>query len=148
MVMAVNILNISSAESYAVRHPVLREGKPLESCRFPDDDAETTVHFGIYVDDKLSGVASVFENSTPLLESENQLQLRGMAVLKEMQGLRLGEKILKHAEQFAKQKNADLMWFNARKIAFGFYQKCAYERVGELFEIEKVGTHSVMFKKL
>ncbi len=146
--MIVNILEITSAESIAVRHPVLRQGKPLESCAFADDDAATTVHFGVFVNNSLSGVASVFEKSSPHFDDENQFQLRGMAVLREMQGLRLGEKLLKRAEEFATHKKGDLMWFNAREIAFGFYEKFGYKRIGEMFVIENVGPHSVMFKKL
>lgn len=39
------IKKISSSETFLVRQPVLRAGKPLESCRFDGDDLEITHHF-------------------------------------------------------------------------------------------------------
>ncbi len=38
------IREISSQETFKVRHPVLRQGRPLEDCAFTDDDLETTIH--------------------------------------------------------------------------------------------------------
>jgi predicted GNAT family N-acyltransferase len=40
------------------------------------------------------------------------------------------------------------LWCNAREKAVKFYQNNGFEIIGEPFEIEKVGTHYVMFKKL
>ena len=34
------IKKISSAETFSVKHPVLRKGKSMESCCFEDDDLE------------------------------------------------------------------------------------------------------------
>ena len=36
-----NIKKISATETFLVRHPVLRAGKPIESCHFDGDDLET-----------------------------------------------------------------------------------------------------------
>lgn len=36
------IKKIAAAETYSVRLPVLRKGKPIESCRFDGDDLETS----------------------------------------------------------------------------------------------------------
>ena len=39
------IKNISANETFLVRHPVLRAGKPIENCKFDGDELETTQHF-------------------------------------------------------------------------------------------------------
>jgi hypothetical protein len=43
---------INSEDTYLVRHPVLRAGKPIESCIFDGDDIDTTIHLGIYLNRK------------------------------------------------------------------------------------------------
>lgn len=60
------IKEISSKETFIVRHPVLRKGKPIESCYFEGDDLESTHHFGLFVNEKLTGVISIFLNSNPI----------------------------------------------------------------------------------
>lgn len=54
------IQEIQSKETYIVRHPVLRKGKPLESCLFEGDDLETTHHFGLFLDSELIGIISLY----------------------------------------------------------------------------------------
>ena len=44
----IQIKEIPSKETYSVRQPVLRKGKPIESCIFEGDDLATTHHFGLY----------------------------------------------------------------------------------------------------
>ena len=58
-----SIKKITASETIAVRHPVLRNGKPVESCRFDGDDLETTQHFGYFDGGKLVGVISLFLHS-------------------------------------------------------------------------------------
>ncbi|MEO6346377.1 MAG: GNAT family N-acetyltransferase, partial [Aquaticitalea sp.] len=72
----------------------------------------------------------------------------GMAVLKEYQKHGFGDAILNYGEQLLKQENTELIWFNARTIATGFYQKNDYKIIGEPFEIIGVGTHYIMYKRL
>jgi hypothetical protein len=50
------IKKIAAIETYSVRLPVLRKGKPIESCHFDGDDLETTLHFGLYLGQKLVGI--------------------------------------------------------------------------------------------
>lgn len=139
---------ISTLETFAVRQPVLRPGKPIETCHFDGDDLPTTKHFGFFEDDVLLGIASVFEVQNPDFENANQLQLRGMAVVPNQQKKGIGEQLVKRCERHAIQNDYGLIWFNAREIAIGFYQKLGYQISGESFDIAGVGTHYKMFKKL
>lgn len=78
------IEKIPSAETYAIRHPVLREGRPIEDCVFDNDDEPETFHLGMYILNELLGVATYIKKDYPELKG-NQYQLRGMAVLKPYQ---------------------------------------------------------------
>lgn len=142
------IKEIPSKETYTVRHPVLRKGKPLESCTFEGDDLETTHHFGLFFDNDLIGIISLYSKINTTFAGENQAQIRGMAVLEQHQKKGIGEALVKYCENYCLQKKMDLIWFNARTAAVGFYQKMNYKTVGEAFDIKDVGEHYLMFKKL
>lgn len=148
MIETILIKEISSLETYAVRHPVLREGRPVEDCHFEGDDLPTTFHLGLFYEDKLVGVASFMENNHDFFSDEYQYQLRGMAVLKSYQGKKLGDALINYGEALLKAKNATILWFNAREVAVNFYKRNGSEIIGEPFEIKGIGTHFVMFKKI
>ena len=142
------IKEISAFETIIVRHPVLRFGKPIESCQFEGDDLPTTTHFGLFFDGQISAVISVFKVKNILFLEENQFQIRGMAVLEQHQKKGFGEALLKYCENQIKSKNGKMIWFNARKTAIGFYEKAAYQKIGNSFEIANIGIHYVLFKKV
>ncbi len=100
---------------------------------------DTTTHFGLFLDKNLIGVISIFENKNPLFLAEKQFQIRGMAVLEEHQKKGFGADLVNYAEYFIKTQKADLIWFNARINAVGFYEKLGYKIIGDAFEIESVG---------
>ena len=143
-----SIKQIPSQATFAVRLPVLRPGKPVESCIFEGDDLPTTAHFGVFDDENLAGIVSVFKEKTPLLINENQFQLRGMAVLDSHQKKGLGDMLVKAAEEYILAQAGKVIWFNAREIAVGFYNKMGYEIIGDPFTIGDIGIHYVMHRKL
>ena len=142
------IKKISSTETYPVRHEVLRKGKPIETCQFKGDDDENTVHFGLFLKDKLVGIISVFKENNNLFPESNQFQIRGMAVLEAFQGKGFGAELVKKAENHCISLNTDLIWFNAREKAVPFYEKLNYKITGDSFLIPDVGIHFVMLKKI
>ncbi len=139
---------ITPQETHSVRHPVLRAGRPIEDCMFDGDDLETTLHLGLFSNKKLIGVATFLENIKPLFKDQLQFQLRGMAILKEEQKKGFGALLLEEGERLLKNKNANLIWFNAREIATSFYKKKGYKIIGEPFEITNIGPHYLMTKKI
>lgn len=144
----ITIKQIPSQETYAVRNPVLRPGKPVESCVFEGDDLESTVHFGLYEAGALAGIASVFLSSHHDFEEDGQRQLRGMAVLPNHLKKGFGERLVAAAEEYAKSAKAGILWFNAREAAVGFYEKLGYQKKGGPFVIQDIGPHYIMYKKL
>jgi ribosomal protein S18 acetylase RimI-like enzyme len=142
------IKEIPSKETYIVRQPVLRKGKPIESCIFEGDDLETTHHFGLYNNQDLTGIISLFDKINPIFAEKSQAQIRGMAVLETHQKKGFGEALVMHCETYCNENKVDLIWFNARTAAVGFYRKMGYQPLGEPFDIKDVGEHYLMFKKL
>ena len=139
---------ISPKETYPVRHAILRAGKPLSSCKFDGDDLKTTLHIGAYQNGNLVGVATLLEAKKSAILDVNAYQLRGMAIHQDQQGKGLGKKIINYAETILQEKHVLLLWMNARESAIPFYTNCGYTKSGRIFDIEKVGPHVVMFKKL
>ena len=142
------IKEISAQETFIVRHPVLRKGKPIESCIFDGDNLETTHHFGLYDNENLTGIISLFLTFNPIFAEKRQAQIRGMAVLEEHQKKGFGETLVSYCEEYCLSKNIELIWFNARTEAVGFYKKMKYQTIGKHFNIPNVGEHLVMFKKI
>ncbi|PWH81704.1 GNAT family N-acetyltransferase [Algibacter marinivivus] len=142
------VKQINAEETHTVRHPVLRTGKPIESCIFNGDNLKSTIHLGIFIKDQLVGISSFFKNSNPNILEENQYQLRGMAILKSFQGKGLGNIILKQGEDLLKEKKIKILWCNAREVAIHFYKKNNYQIIGKPFNIKQIGIHYVMYKTL
>lgn len=141
------VKKITALETYIVRQEVLRKGKPIETCHFNGDDDTTTTHFGLFENENIIGVVSVFKTNSLLFLEKTQFQIRGMAVLENFQSKGYGEQLLKAAENFCWQEKANLIWFNAREKAVSFYKKSGYTVLGDSFNIPDVGIHFVMFKK-
>ncbi|HSD15194.1 MAG TPA: GNAT family N-acetyltransferase [Flavobacterium sp.] len=142
------IRQIEAEDTFPVRQPVLRPGKPIESCHFDGDNLGTTAHFGLSENEELLAVVSIYKTKYPECTIENQFQMRGMAVLENHQRMGFGEQLVKKAEHYVKEKNGKLIWFNARQKAVSFYEKLGYKINGDAFEIEGVGTHYIMYKRL
>ena len=142
------IKEISAEETFIVRHPILRKGKPIESCIFDGDNLETTHHFGLFDNQNLTGIISLYHSSNPIFAEKKQAQIRGMAVLEEHQKKGFGEALVSYCEDYSLSKNIELIWLNARTEAVGFYKKMKYQTIGKHFNIPNVGEHLVMFKKI
>ena len=144
----IKIQNISSIDTFLVRHPVLRTEKPIESCVFEGDNLPSTKHFGLFVEEKLVGVVSFFKNKNSSFNIKNQFQIRGMAVLPEFQKKGFGKNLVNHCENYVKSANETLIWFNARESAVAFYEKLGYRKVGNPFSIADIGIHFLMQKEI
>jgi len=142
------IKEITATTAYDVRHPVLREGKPIDSCHFDGDDLATTFHLGYYIKEQLVGVVSLLEKEYPELTTTKAFQLRGMAVLSNFQKRGIGDALVKKAEEMIITRGGTAIWMNAREVAVRFYEKIGYQKHGEPFTIPKVGLHFVMIKTL
>lgn len=142
-----NLRTITSKETWPVRHPVLRKGRPLEDVYMEADEKESTFHVGMFYNKDIIGVASFMDDTNPIFTGK-QYRLRGMAVLPEYRKRGIAELLLKKGEDILKEKGFTLLWFNARIIAIHFYENLGYEKIGAEFDIPLVGPHYVMKKEL
>ncbi len=104
---------ITASETYSVRLPVLRKGKSVESCQFDGDNSATTIHFGLYLNQELVGIVSLFQKSNPLFPEKKQFQIRGMAVLENQRKKDFGKRPSSIVKKDAAIGDANLIWFNA-----------------------------------
>ena len=144
----IKIHSISGIDTYKVRHPVLRPGRPIKDCAFKGDNYPTTLHLGLFVEQALIGVVSFIKNNHPLIPKTNQIQLRGMAILNNYQGKGYGKLIVKKGETLIAKRQTNIIWLNARENAEQFYKKMGFKKIGIPFNIPLIGKHYTMFKNI
>lgn len=142
-----DLREITATETWPVRHPVLRTGRPIEDVYMEADEMETTFHLGMFYKNDIVGVASFMEDSHPEF-SGIQSRLRGMAVLPEFRKRGIAELLLNKGEDLLKERGRTVLWFNARIVAVNFYKNLDYQIIGDEFDIPKVGPHYRMKKEL
>lgn len=77
------------------------------------------------------------------------VQVRQMGTLPGFQGKGFAAKILASLEDAAKQHwKARSGWLQARVAAIPFYKKCEWTAYGDTYDVNKVGAHRSMWKKL
>lgn len=147
--------SVSINEILALRHRVLRSGKPLSTAHFKGDTLENTFHYAAFfkIDNenlsdvkKIVGCVSFMANVHNDFDEKRAFQLRGMAVDDEYRQQHIGRQLLMYAEKQIRLKSARFIWCNVRASAIGFYTSQNYLKTGETFEIQGVGSHILMYK--
>jgi len=142
-----SLREIDAQDTWPVRHPVLRAGRPLEDVYMEADEKTSTFHLGMYHHNKIVGVASFMEDTHEEFTGI-QTRLRGMAVLPEYRNKGIAAQILNKGEGILKERKRTILWFNARTVALDFYKNLGYTMIGEEFDIPQVGPHVRMKKDL
>ncbi|MHA7941874.1 GNAT family N-acetyltransferase [Formosa sp. 3Alg 14/1] len=142
------IKQIEAQDTYKVRLPVLRPGRPIEDCEFNNDTHKDTFHLGLYYKSDLIGVVTFMRTINEDLQERRQYQLRGMAILEEYQGLKYGDLLIQAGESLVNEKQGKLIWLNAREIAVRFYERNGFKVSGDSFDIPKIGKHYMMYKTI
>lgn len=140
------IKEIEATDTYRIRKQVLRNGLDLP-VKFDGDLDKCSFHLGSFSQDKLIGIASFMKNAKDIF-SGKQYQLRGMATLPEARGLGFGKALIFKAIEILKEKDASILWCNARKIALPFYQNLGFKIYGEPFDIPEIGIHYLLKKEI
>jgi GNAT superfamily N-acetyltransferase len=106
---------------YDLRYEMLRKpwNRPFKSTI--DEDENNSVH-ALMLDDSGNGVAA----GRLVLNSDEEGQVRSMAVAEALQGKGLGTKILQHLEEEARKKKFKHIILDAREGAVDFYKKNGY----------------------
>ncbi len=136
---------ISAQETLALRHKVLRPHQTLDDCIFAQDKWPTTFHVAARVEGRVICVATFHEEAFAKLPAQKPYRLRGMATDPDFQGKGIGQKVLDLGIQELKKRGCDLLWCNAREIAFPFYERMGLKYEGPMFDIPTLGPHKVMY---
>ena len=148
-ILNLEIKQIQAAETYALRHSLLRSGQPLESCRFEGDENPDVFHWGAFSDAMLVGIISAYPNICEACAKQKSYQLRGAAVIPKMQRKGIAKKLIQKATLFLKEDmGVKCVWLNARIKALALYENTGFMRTGAVFDIPDIGLHQRFLKKL
>ena len=138
---------ITAEQTMDLRMRVLRPLHPREMCEYPEDSLGTTFHVGIEKDGKIiSNGTFMLQSHADFPEAKLPYRLRGMATEPGLQKTGCGRLIIEFAETELRKRGCDLLWFNVRVSAEGFYRKLGYIAIERIFDIDTIGAHKVMFK--
>ncbi|MCX2573122.1 GNAT family N-acetyltransferase [Pedobacter sandarakinus] len=110
--------------TWRIRHEVMYPELSLDAVKLPEDF--DGVHFGLYVDHKLTGVVSLFNEGSIY-------QFRKLAILKDDQKKGYGKLLMDYLLDFCKIQNASKLWCNARVNAKEFYSKFGFIETDKTF---------------
>ncbi len=143
--VSLQIREIAAADTYGLRHAILRPTEPLSACHYPLDGS--SIHIGAFVDGKLLGVATAHPEIKSDFPYSKQYRLRGMAVAVESQGQGVGKLLLQELLSKLAGMEIPFLWCNAREIAIPFYERLGFQILGDFFDIPNIGRHKVMFRE-
>ncbi len=148
MKQTIEVREVTQAQTLALRTQILRPGHAPDARLFGVEDTEETRHFAAFEGEEVVGACYIVRRAAPFDSLALAWQLRGMAVQTQRQGQGIGAQLVARVELEARLAKMEILWFNARRVAVGFYERLGFERLGEEFEIPVVGPHFLMWKRL
>ncbi|PFD44075.1 GNAT family N-acetyltransferase [Bacillus cereus] len=142
------VKNIEGSETYVLRQKILRPNQTLAGCKYPSDYETDTFHLGAFINDELISIASFSKEIYPDLPAGIHYRLRGMATLPEFRNNHAGSSLIQNAEQILQERQANMLWCNGRITVTDYYKRLGFQEHGEIFEIEPIGLHKVLYKKI
>ncbi len=134
---------------FEFRHELLRKGLALEESKYPNDHETISGHFACFdQNSNVIGCASLLFEPYKNIPDQKAFRLRGMAVAPQMRRAKIGKNLLEHCIEYAKNKNVQIIWCNARTPAVPFYENSGFIKVGSEYELPKIGPHYLMYKIL
>lgn len=135
---------IRAEDAYPLRQMVLRPCLSIDEVATVYDHAELTFHVGVWNEiDRVVAIMSVLRDPVPET-SEDAWRVRSMASHPDVRGQGCGGEALRYGIEHAQGIERLPVWCNARRVAYGFYERYGFRIVSDEFEIEGVGPHKVM----
>tara|TARA_B100001778_G_scaffold286809_1_gene254302 strand:+ start:233 stop:691 length:459 start_codon:yes stop_codon:yes gene_type:complete len=143
------IKKINAEKTFQIRHPILRKGLPLDSCKFENDENENSIHLCAIENNELIAVISALPNICPFFPKKKAFQIRGLAVIEKFRRRGIASALIKETEITLRNKfSIELIWLNSRTIASKLYLVNNYIPHGDPFEIKISGPHQRFYKLL
>jgi len=125
------VVEITAAETHAIRRRVLRDGTASDVVEFDGDHLESTFHLAARNDDDVVvGVSTWMLRSYPDRPGEVAFQLRGMASVPEARGDGVGSAMLRAGLERCRSAGASVVWARARDTAIEFYLRHGFATAG------------------
>lgn len=131
-----------------LRHLVLRPGQPIETTDYDRDKECQTLHYANFLDKSVVCIATFYPEPMQEIKSSNAYRLRGMATHPNNRRQGLARALMIKAMTDIKLVSGDLIWCKARLVAIEFYQSLGFVKIGPIYEIEGIGPHYTMYKRL
>lgn len=144
----IEIRFLQTSQTLPLRQKVLRPLQRPEDCRSPEDESPLTFHLGLFQAGQLSAVATFQPQSHPELNAGFPFRLRWMATDPKHRRRGFGVKVMQRGLDVLRERHCDLLWFNARQVAFPFYASLGFVPLGPIFEMPGIGPHKVMYRHL
>ena len=113
---------------YRLRFEILRKPWNQPEKTTKDDAEDRSVHV-MLLDENNEAIAC----GRLQINSPEEGQIRSMAVRTDMQGKKLGSRILRYLEEKAREMRMKRLTLDSRKPAEGFYIKHGFETIGESY---------------
>ena len=144
-----SVMEVEPDRVLPLRALVLRPGWGSEMCVMDADRAEGTFHLAAvrHADDGILAVMTVMLDAVPEtggLTPGPGWRIRGMASHPDARGAGCAKALVVRGVERMWETRRDTVWCNARRVAYGFYEKLGFERFGGEFDIEGIGPHTVM----
>jgi predicted GNAT family N-acyltransferase len=117
-----DIRNINLNTIWKIRQEVMYPLEEISYVQLPEDN--TGRHLGLYINDRLVSIVSLFEQGTAI-------QFRKFATLVDQQGKGYGSLLLDYVMKQSREEGKQLIWCNARVAASGFYERFGMYAAGE-----------------
>jgi GNAT superfamily N-acetyltransferase len=127
----IDIVQIPTRATYALRTRVLRRGTPSTDPRYGQDDDLDTFHLGALIDGRLVATSTWALEAWPDEPGSSAMRLRGMAVEDGLQGTGVGAALVAAGVARAELRDLDLVWASARDAVLGFYERQGFAPVGD-----------------
>ncbi len=149
--MGWRVEEVPTSEVLPLRALVLRPGWGSEMCAMPGDGQAGTFHLAARraSDGSVLAVMTMMVDETPATGSlvpGPGWRIRGMASHPEARGLGCAKALVVEGCDRVWRERRDPVWCNARRVAYGFYEKLGFRFEGDEFEIEGIGAHMVMVR--
>jgi len=143
------VVQISTEQTRPLRHQVLWPHLKQESeCTIPGETASDVIHLGVYLNEKLICIGSLFPQSTEKLSHTTQYRLRAMATDPAYRAQQAGKCLVEYALALLHSMNIEVLWCDARIHATGFYLALGFNRMDDVYMIPLIGPHQFMWIEL
>jgi len=144
----IEIAEIGSEETHDMRHRILRPTQAISKCKYPGDSLEGAFHLGAFEGDSLVGIVSFSQEDIKEVGATGTYRLRGMAVEESHRRQGIGQLLVEFAIHKLRERSVKTLWCRAREVAYQFYEDMKFEYISDVYEIEDIGPHRTMMKKL